>query len=368
MGERSKVKEAAMGILESVSNLNSEESALNLATRMKNDPDPFIRACLRENPTVFNEFSFILHWKEYFQEATHLERLALVRNPSVYHVLIEKLFDPEEKELGISLEERTELVFAFLSNEKTLTQAENNAWLKGCPAPPDGGIFASADSFLRRLWELASKWSKESGVPYLVYRYVPVYDDTRVATYNTVDEPKLRRVILENCGELDRETIQLGLKDDDEWCRYWAYRKIRGVEPAGLEAILKGEGSAIALTGLARNKSLPVAELEKVRERLLDLKDDTGIEAARDTIEEIQKEMRKKQLPRDPEKLFAEEGREGNFLDEKIDFIGKTLLSFQQEVTGRLLAIQAGLSAAIKALGILVVIGIGVFLFRWLFR
>src|SRR2546425_1247383 len=49
----------------------------DLAARLKNDPDLFVRACLRENPEVFNAYSYEA-WREYFLEATHLERLALL--------------------------------------------------------------------------------------------------------------------------------------------------------------------------------------------------------------------------------------------------------------------------------------------------
>jgi hypothetical protein len=59
-----------------------EHSNNNLEDYLKNDPDPFVRACLHENPTVFNAWDRAA-WLKYFQEATHMERLALMRNPEV---------------------------------------------------------------------------------------------------------------------------------------------------------------------------------------------------------------------------------------------------------------------------------------------
>lgn len=90
-----------------------------LADKLKNDPDPFVRACLRENPEVFN---FILadSWKQAFAEATHLERLALMRNPKVHADLIERVFDCEDNELGVAPNERSELVMAYLTNAEAL--------------------------------------------------------------------------------------------------------------------------------------------------------------------------------------------------------------------------------------------------------
>ena len=43
-----------------------EEQDVN---RLKNDLDPYVRACLRENPNVFIDIGFVLDWKEWFEEA-----------------------------------------------------------------------------------------------------------------------------------------------------------------------------------------------------------------------------------------------------------------------------------------------------------
>ncbi len=68
----------------------------NLVDRLKNDPDPFVRACLRENSDVFfrRHLSLGTEWEEYFRGATRLERLALMRNPEIIQAkkLIETIF------------------------------------------------------------------------------------------------------------------------------------------------------------------------------------------------------------------------------------------------------------------------------------
>jgi hypothetical protein len=101
-----------------------EHTDRNLEDRLKNDPDPFVRACLRENPTAFHGWG-TTDWIEVFRGATHLERLALMRNPEAEkaHALIEKLFDYEDQELSINLEARKELILAFLTNNHALSRS-----------------------------------------------------------------------------------------------------------------------------------------------------------------------------------------------------------------------------------------------------
>lgn len=166
-------------------------------TGLGNDPDPFVRACLRENPHVFGSI-FFEDWKEYFHEATPLERLALVRNPNVNEELIEKIFDSDDKELDIDLAARMKLVCAFLTNTEFLTKQAIEAGLTGDPlTPTDSDIWTSgwsshsAGKFLSTLWEYASKWPQEARYWLLyVYQYVPCPDETKAKIYQTVLTPQ----------------------------------------------------------------------------------------------------------------------------------------------------------------------------------
>ena len=370
---RSEATEALIELRKELTIRPDDSSPLNLADRLKNDPDPYVRACLRENSKIYGSFGFIGRWKDFFKDASHLERLALVRNPTVYEELIEKIFDPEDKELGIELEERKELAFAFLTNKEVLAKNWANAKIEEGSAAGfplyDGSSWYSADKFLRKLWESASTWPNESGVPYMVYQCVPALDDVKAQTYQKCDEAALRRVILEHCSRDDADTIQLGVKDTDEACRFSACTKVRYLDGETLETLIKGEDVKGALWGLAANRSLSVAQLEKVRDRLGKLENHSGVEWAEETIREVQKAGRqaeKARPPKDPEELFGPEGREGNFLEDKIDFIGKRLLSIEQELAQKLTAMQQ-LSRTVRTVQIVIAIAIGVILFRWLF-
>lgn len=176
----------------------------NLEDRLRNDPDPFVRACLRENPEVFGVFDFIYHWQEYFQESTHLERLALVRNPNVADKLIEPIFDPGDTELGIGINERSELVKAYLTNAESIRQSFQ----------------------ISKLWELISKWPIFPGSPQaLVYLFLEASDGTKAKVYQGCNEPVFRQCILKNSTERDIDTLRLGMKDADEHCREIALSK-----------------------------------------------------------------------------------------------------------------------------------------------
>jgi hypothetical protein len=317
----------------------------NLVERLKHDPDPFVRACLRENPDAFQRFfTDLAVWEQHFREATHLERLALVRNPNVYHEFMERIFDPHDKELAIDMEQRSELARAFLTNRVMLEEEGKDAGLSGHPWPSDGWAWHSANKFLNTLWEYASKWPVKSGIPASVFRYVPAEDKTKAQIYGKCEKVLLRQLILENCGPGDSDAIELGMKDSDETCRLLAYSKVRYLRPEQIETLLQGDDTS-ALSGLAKNEALSVETLEKVRERLNQLNDDIGWAWAFDTI----KRIAKTKAPEDPDELFSYEGREGNFTEDKIDFIGNKLVLLErwlrEELAGGTKSIQRRLDS-----------------------
>lgn len=127
------------------------------------------------------------------------------------------------------------------------------------------------------------------------------------------------------------------MQDPDEVCRYMAFGVVRDLDPGTFEAVLQSEDKGGALAGLALNSSLSVADLERVRDRLHELGVDRWAEAYF-TIKKVQQSQKpqKPRVPEDPEELFGYESREGDFLEDKIDFIGKRLLSFEEEVTEHL--------------------------------
>ena len=255
----------------------------NLEDRLRNDPDPFVRACLRENPHVFGTFDFIYHWKSAFHESTHLERLALVRNPNVASELMERIFDPDDTELGIGMNERSELVRAYMTNEASVRRSHER----------DGDIGFGLLHF-SKLWELISKWPEVPRPPqYAVYRYLWADDGTKAKVYQACDEPVLRLGILENSTERDIDTLKLGMKDADERNREIAFSKIDFSKLSSKSeeffAALKGTDK-VALTGLAQNALLSVKRLDQVHDRLMELKNDFDpvVDQAFESIRKLQ--------------------------------------------------------------------------------
>jgi hypothetical protein len=352
INERSEILEVIRGMTGKQSSGPDQDplAAFNLANQLKNDSDPFVRACLRENPNVFSQWASG-RWTDFFTGSAHLERLALVRNPNVDTDLIKKIFDPEDKELGITLEDRIKLVFAFLSNNEVLYRLEARADLPGAKPslveaefdPGSGWGWAMANKFLGTLWELATRWPRESGVPYMTYRHVPVDDDVKAQIYEKCGELLLRREILETCYDGYAKTIELGMKDIDEGCRYLAYCKVRYIEPEVLEPILQKE-SRVNLSALGSNRSLSADQLKRVKDRLEELGDQLGaadVEATIQTVKEQKEHARKAHVPED---------WEADSLEGKVNLIGKRLLLFEQEVKDQLRALQERVLSAIKKL------------------
>jgi len=143
----------------------------DLSGRLLDDPDPFIRACAYENPRIPPKH-------ESFARASHLERLAQMRNPQIYgsdlfkedfpnfpgpyfeSELLEKILDCENTELGLTMKEREELLWAFLSNPSARTLLSNPK-----PVPPRADRtdpplrdFYSFTKTRRMLWMLIEKW------------------------------------------------------------------------------------------------------------------------------------------------------------------------------------------------------------------
>ena len=202
-----------------------EPTDRNLEDRLINDPDPFVRACRQENPTVFSAWS-TTGWIDYFREATHLERLALMRNPEVGNphaeTLVHTIFDYEDQELDIALSARQECILAFLTNAAAVNRSRQ---LKVSDFI-DGLSMIETREHFSHLWMLISRWPEGTGnLQAAVYRYLGAPDETKAEIYRTCPVPAWKLCILENCHEDDFQTIELGMQDADDQCRELAYTK-----------------------------------------------------------------------------------------------------------------------------------------------
>ena len=176
--------------------------------------------------------------------------------------------------LGITFEQRTELVLAVLTNEDMVQKSHKQKY-KGLDT-----------EHFSQLWRLVSKWPESIRVQYGVYRFLGAEDKTKAEIYQTCDEPLLRRAILENCDGNHAKTIMLGRRDSDEQCCDMALKAVKKgneITDHSLNAFLKSRDTDV-LSQLASNKSLRVFELLKVRDRLYKLGDKVGAQVAEETI------------------------------------------------------------------------------------
>jgi hypothetical protein len=227
--------------------------------RLKNDPDELVRACLFEGPalaptSVLNPETAWLAW---FKEATHIQRLAMMRNRELPHKFIETVFDPEDTKLGIDMKVRAQFVFAILSNKRAVEATE---WVQiwDDPYGIDQGRKEDKRHFAT-LWALAGKWPPDSGVPYHVYSNVSVDGETKVRAYSQCEDKFLRMAILENdVPELDErgrwahgpsKVLKSGQKDGDEGCRELAFSKSpKRLEPTPvMNALAYGWAAALSI-------------------------------------------------------------------------------------------------------------------------
>jgi hypothetical protein len=139
----------------------------NLAERLKQDDDPLVRAPLLGNPDILSGLSGPDKSERWFNDSSHLERLALVRNSAIHEDFIVKLFDPADQELGIDLTQRLELCCAFLLSNRSVL--DKNAKDGGFEDPLGFGrlewlgVGYEARKFLNSIRKNAAKWPNGTG-------------------------------------------------------------------------------------------------------------------------------------------------------------------------------------------------------------
>lgn len=259
---------------------NKREFSLLLI--LLDDPDQFVRACLRENP-VF------LDWvgaEEAFHLSNHVERLALLRNPGLTPPwgekafgLLRSLLDPDDQTLKVTPDERKQLVLAYLAN-----------------SDETGYFRLDSDRSLENwqtLNELVAKWGLSSAVlpGCLDVRYPFVLcDDETLAQFFPRCRDRYRRWRLLNAIEEQerersnyRKTLSVATADHDAELRQMAYQlwpftvysdphtaQLSG--PANEElAKFLASGDVAVLKGLAGNPTLSTEKHEKVLARLRQL-------------------------------------------------------------------------------------------------
>jgi len=244
---------------------------------LRKDDDPFIRACVYANPGFSPMLGSVATWAKsgqalagmlvgaqqrdnWWREATHLERLGMVRNREFRSCLLNEL---KTNELGLSREQQEELIRAFLARRDFVDHRDNG-----------------------ELWDLIAEWPEESDLPPLVYRFLPVHDHTAAKVYRKTENPEWRRAILQMVWDEDvmersveryglhSETLDLAIKDATGVCRLLAYATLRlghsnfadrrGRSKHWQDLQRAARSDIYALSGLAKNPALTPEELRWV--------------------------------------------------------------------------------------------------------
>lgn len=298
-----------------------DSARVDLTDALKRDTDPFVRACFYENPYLFAQYGEDEWWKT-FTEASHLERLAMVRNPSLHRAarILMTLFDPHDDTLPLTLPDRSELVQAMLISRQVLT-AQYRHDLTVLPAPWDARLFS-------RLWHLLNQWPEDSEVRRNIHLYVGTTIKTKAGIYRQTPMAVVRCDLLRAIDTDDNDTLELAIKDQDVHCRYLGYSKIKHLTPSRFDAVLDSD-DVHALLGLARNESLSADQLEEVKTRLFSL---GAHEEARWATETIERNCRHDGASHEAKALFDLETFEPEQLARKINTIGKMLITLERKL------------------------------------
>jgi hypothetical protein len=250
-------------------------SERDLLEILRKDSDPFVRACVYANPAFKPLLNVItagpgealgamagigMLTKKWWSEATHLERLGMVRNREFSSCMLEEL---KSNELGLSSEQRKELIWAFLAARDEVRDRESND-----------------------LWKVLAELPEETDRQALVYRFLPVDDHTAAEVYRKTGNPEWRRAILQMVWDEDvmersaeryglhNETLDLAIKDANGVCRLLAYATLRlghsnfadrrGRSKHWQDLQRAARSDIYALSGLAKNPALTPDELRWV--------------------------------------------------------------------------------------------------------
>lgn len=193
----------------------------NLWNFLRSDSDSFIRAALNEN-AHYPPYEYDWVHESDFAALSQLERLALMRNPRLPRLvltdLVLRILDCDDKSLGLTIEERTQLALAYLTNGSAIEDSRIE-WFKG-------DLFSySFENERERLWSLVTKFP-DSEVRWFGFRYLGGKDKWKAAAYLASSKSTLlRQTLLLNTSESDGETLKLGTEDEDDRCRELAYEK-----------------------------------------------------------------------------------------------------------------------------------------------
>lgn len=246
---------------------------------LKNDKDILVRCALLEN----ENFSFVIFQDEDkqgneqgkdstelnsfegmiaptnrtyidFAKLSHLERIALMRNPRVDRDLIRKIYDIDNNRFQLkskmSNDERKELIYAFCRNKEFIEDSKKGFFDDSYTDVLDA-VFITG--FYDELYDLATKWlPKDPEIARITYGTFSCLPNKKLEIYNKIKDDKnldlVRSSLFDSIPDRKslfdsdyNELFKLGLYDSNESIRAESARNIYDISRDEIAKLLEND-------------------------------------------------------------------------------------------------------------------------------
>ncbi len=264
-----------------------QKPEFDIAEVLRKDEDELVRCALYENP------SFAFGVKD-FSAASHIERLALVRNPEIIPHIIVKIYEPDDKDFNLADKERLELVQAYCTNRVKTDESKRDSFDFEFNEMFDDVLnqkllgWPSKVNFYDNLWDAAFKWlGVNPEITRLTVRSFGASGKKVLEVYEKLKDKKyaqVRRAVFENKiiqDELRKEGYselkKKGLEDEDTWIRYISAATSRAIQKSNVDELIQ-KGDQWTFRGLLFNRHLTLDSMRLLNSTSYKRKDFTDFE------------------------------------------------------------------------------------------
>ena len=203
------------------------EREKSIIERLTNDDNILVRCGFYENAeSLF--FSFDEDTETLFKKLTHMERLALMRNPRINNELVLNIYNLDNNAIAVTDDERKELIKAFCTNHEQIEKSKkhffDDSFLDGLDA-------YSSTELYPKLYDQAFKWiNTDPHITAATYKAFSCNGEKKLEIYKKIKNNEnltfVRIAIFDSIPERKwphREYNDLykeGLSDTYDWIRH----------------------------------------------------------------------------------------------------------------------------------------------------
>lgn len=232
--------------------------------RLVNDANILVRCAFYENPESLFLLSFDEGIKPMFKKLTHMERLALMRNPCVDKELVLKICAIDDNDFSLKDKERKELILAFCTNQKHIENSKKHFL--------DDSFLDGEDAYLStelypKLYDKAFEWiDKDPHITAAIYKAFSCKGEKKLEIYKKIKDNENQTFVkisifesiperkLPHYGEYN-DLYKEGLNDKYEMIRNVSAANISNLEAEDVRNLLD-KNDIYILEGLLSNASL----------------------------------------------------------------------------------------------------------------